>query len=119
MQEAISENVYAGNAMSRRASLQYGRLIPSSPFGQVDSAIGKGLSAGTTGLIAPSLVIEADYETHVIDGVTLVFQNTPGTEAPAEMNTWFPTRRFSGLQKISLLRFITSTRFAARWCAMH
>ena len=93
MQEAISENVYAGNAMSRRASLQYGRLIPSSPFGQVDSAIGKGLSAGTTGLIAPSLVIEADYETHVIDGVTLVFQNTPGTEAPAEMNTWFPDQK--------------------------
>jgi len=93
MQEAISENVYAGNAMSRRASLQYGRFIPSSPFGQVDSAIGKGLSAGTTGLIAPSLVIKEDYETHVIDGVTLVFQNTPGTEAPAEMNTWFPDQK--------------------------
>ncbi|MCH1601201.1 MAG: MBL fold metallo-hydrolase [Pseudomonadales bacterium] len=93
MEEAISENVYAGNAMSRRAALQYGRLIPSSPFGQVDSAIGKGLAAGTTGLIAPSLVIEDDYETHVIDGVTMVFQNTPGTEAPAEMNTWFPEQK--------------------------
>ena len=93
MEEAISENVYAGNAMSRRAALQYGRLIPSSRFGQVDSAIGKGLAAGTTGLIAPSLVIEDDYETHVIDGVTMVFQNTPGTEAPAEMNTWFPEQK--------------------------
>ena len=93
MEEAISENVYAGNAMSRRAALQYGRLIPSSPFGQVDSAIGKGLAAGTTGLIAPSLVIEDDHETHVIDGVTMVFQNTPGTEAPAEMNTWFPEQK--------------------------
>jgi len=93
MEEAISENVYAGNAMSRRAALQYGRLIPSSPFGQVDSAIGKGLAAGTTGLIAPSLVIEDDYETHVIDGVTMMFQNTPGTEAPAEMNTWFPEQK--------------------------
>jgi alkyl sulfatase BDS1-like metallo-beta-lactamase superfamily hydrolase len=79
--------------MSRRAALQYGRLIPSSPFGQVDSAIGKGLAAGTTGLIAPSLVIEDDHETHVIDGVTMVFQNTPGTEAPAEMNTWFPEQK--------------------------
>ena len=93
MAEAISENVYAGNAMSRRAGLQYGRNIPSSPFGQVDSAIGKGLAAGTTGLIAPTLVIEEDFEEHIIDGVTMVFQNTPGTEAPAEMNTWFPEQK--------------------------
>jgi len=90
MHEAIAENVYAGNAMSRRAGLQYGRVMPSSPFGQVDSAIGKGLAAGTTGLIAPTLVIEDDYEQHVIDGITIEFQNTPGTEAPAEMNAWFP-----------------------------
>ncbi|MDD9890911.1 MAG: MBL fold metallo-hydrolase [Gammaproteobacteria bacterium] len=93
MAEAISENVYAGNAMSRRAGLQYGRNIPSSPFGQVDSAIGKGLAAGTTGLIAPTLVIEEDFEEHIIDGITMVFQNTPGTEAPAEMNTWFPEQK--------------------------
>jgi linear primary-alkylsulfatase len=93
MQEAIAENVYAGNAMSRRAGLQYGRVIPSGPFGQVDSAIGKALAAGTTGLIAPSLVIENGYEEHTIDGVKMVFQNTPGTEAPAEMNTWFPDEK--------------------------
>ena len=93
MQEAVSENVYAGTAMSRRAVMQYGRAIPSSPFGQVDSAIGKGLSAGTTGLIAPTVVIGQDFEEHVIDGVRIVFQNTPGTEAPAEMNAWFPDRR--------------------------
>lgn len=93
MEEAIAENVYAGNAMSRRAGLQYGRGIPSGPFGQVDSAIGKALAAGTTGLIAPTLVIEDSYEEHVIDGVRMVFQNTPGTEAPAEMNTWFPDQK--------------------------
>jgi alkyl sulfatase BDS1-like metallo-beta-lactamase superfamily hydrolase len=93
MAEAIAENVYAGNAMSRRAGFQYGRFIPSGPFGQVDSAIGKGLSAGTTGLIAPTLVVEGEYESHNIDGVNMVFQNTPGTEAPAEMNTWFPDHK--------------------------
>ncbi|MDA0279071.1 MAG: MBL fold metallo-hydrolase [Proteobacteria bacterium] len=93
MEEAIAENVYAGNAMSRRAGLQYGRGIPSGPFGQVDSAIGKALAAGTTGLIAPTLVIEDSYEEHVIDGVRMVFQNSPGTEAPAEMNTWFPDQK--------------------------
>ena len=93
MQEAVSENVYAGNAMSRRSGMQYGRVIPQSPFGQVDSAIGKALAAGTTGLIAPTLVINAAFEEHVIDGVRIVFQNTPGTEAPAEMNAWFPEHK--------------------------
>lgn len=93
MEEAIAENVYAGNAMSRRAGLQYGRGIPSGPYGQVDSAIGKALAAGTTGLIAPTLVIEDAYEEHIVDGVRMMFQNTPGTEAPAEMNTWFPEQK--------------------------
>ena len=93
MQEAISESVYAGNAMGRRAGLQYGLVIPSSPFGQVDSAIGKGLAVGTRSLVAPTLVIEDDFEEHVIDGVRIIFQNTPGTEAPAEMNAWFPQQR--------------------------
>ncbi len=90
MENAIAENVYAGNAMARRASYQYGRVLPVSPFGQVDSAIGKATASGRLGLIAPTKVIEADFEEHTIDGVRMVFQNTPGTEAPAEMNTWFP-----------------------------
>jgi alkyl sulfatase BDS1-like metallo-beta-lactamase superfamily hydrolase len=90
MEHAISENVYAGNAMTRRASYQYGLVLPVSPFGQVDSAIGKAAARGSLGLIAPSMVIEKDFEEHTIDGVRMVFQNTPGTEAPAEMNTWFP-----------------------------
>ncbi len=93
MEEAVAENVYAGPAMSRRAVMQYGRTIPPSPFGRVDSAIGKGLAAGTTGLIAPTTVVEDDFEEHVIDGIRIVFQNTPGTEAPAEMNAWFPEQR--------------------------
>ena len=90
MEHAISENVYAGNAMTRRAAYQYGRVLPVSPFGQVDSAIGKATASGTLGLIAPTMTIEDDFEEHTIDGVKMVFQNTPGTEAPAEMNTWFP-----------------------------
>lgn len=93
MEEAIAENVYAGNAMSRRASYQYGNLLPSGPYGQVDSAIGKALARGTSGLIAPTLVIAQEFEEHTIDGVRIVFQNTPGTEAPAEMNAWFPEQK--------------------------
>jgi len=90
MENAIAENIYAGNAMTRRASYQYGRVLPVSPFGQVDSAIGKATANGIVGLVPPTHIIEEDFEEHTIDGVRMVFQNTPGTEAPAEMNTWFP-----------------------------
>ncbi|MBP1777979.1 MAG: hypothetical protein H6Q86_3990 [candidate division NC10 bacterium] len=90
MEHAIAENVYAGNAMVRRAFFQYGLLLPRSPFGHVDQAIGKNTAAGNTGLIEPSRYITKDFEEVTIDGVRMVFQNTPGTEAPAEMNTWFP-----------------------------
>jgi alkyl sulfatase BDS1-like metallo-beta-lactamase superfamily hydrolase len=90
MEHAIAENVYAGNAMTRRLFYQYGILLPRSPFGHVDQSIGKNVAAGNLGLIAPTRTIEKDIEEVTIDGVTMVFQNTPGTEAPAEMNTWFP-----------------------------
>jgi len=90
MEHAVAENVYAGNAMIRRAFYQYGLLLPRSPFGHVDQAIGKAGSSGSSGLIAPTRIIERDIEELTVDGVRMVFQNTPGTEAPAEMNTWFP-----------------------------
>jgi alkyl sulfatase BDS1-like metallo-beta-lactamase superfamily hydrolase len=90
MESAVSENVYAGNAMNRRMFYQYGVLLPRSPFGHVDQSIGKNTAAGNTGLIPPTKVIEEDIEELTVDGVRMVFQNTPGTEAPAEMNTYFP-----------------------------
>jgi alkyl sulfatase BDS1-like metallo-beta-lactamase superfamily hydrolase len=90
MDHAVSENVYAGTAMNRRMFYQYGVLLPRSPFGHVDQSIGKAVSAGNLGLIAPTMIIKDDYETHLVDGVKMVFQNTPGTEAPSEMNTYLP-----------------------------
>jgi alkyl sulfatase BDS1-like metallo-beta-lactamase superfamily hydrolase len=90
MQHAVSENVYAGNAMTRRMFYQYGVLLPRSPYGHVDQSIGKNTAAGNLGLIPPTVLIEGDFEEMTIDGVRMEFQNTPGTEAPAEMNTWFP-----------------------------
>ena len=90
MEHAVAENVYAGNAMNRRLFFQYGVLLPPSPFGHVDQAIGKNTAKGNLGLIQPTRVIEKDFEELTIDGVQMVFQNTPGTEAPAEMNTYFP-----------------------------
>ena len=90
MDHAVAENVYAGNAMNRRLFFQYGVLLPRSPYGHVDQSIGKNTAAGNLGLIAPNVVIEDDIEELTVDGVRMVFQNTPGTEAPAEMNTYFP-----------------------------
>jgi alkyl sulfatase BDS1-like metallo-beta-lactamase superfamily hydrolase len=90
MKHAVSENIYAGNAMSRRLFYQYGVLLPAGPHGHVDQSIGKNISSGNIGLIAPTIVINEDIENLTVDGVKMVFQNTPGTEAPAEMNTYFP-----------------------------
>ena len=90
MKHAVSENVYAGNAMTRRLFYQYGVLLPAGPNGHVDQSIGKNVSSGNIGLIAPTVIITKDIETLTVDGVKMVFQNTPGTEAPAEMNTYFP-----------------------------
>ena len=90
MEHAVSENVYAGNAMNRRLFYQYGVLLKRSPFGHVDQSIGKNVAAGNAGLIPPTVIIKDEIEELTVDGVKMVFQNTPGTEAPAEMNTYFP-----------------------------
>ena len=90
MQYAISEQVFAGNAMNRRMFYQYGSLLPASPYGYVGQGLAQGTAAGHTGLIPPSRIIEKEVEELTVDGVKMVFQNTPNTEAPAEMNTWFP-----------------------------
>jgi alkyl sulfatase BDS1-like metallo-beta-lactamase superfamily hydrolase len=93
MEHAVSENVYAGNAMTRRLFYQYGVLLKTDPHGHVDQSIGKNVSSGNIGLIEPTIVITKDIEKLTIDGVEMVFQNTPGTEAPAEMNTYFPAMK--------------------------
>ena len=89
-QHAIAENVYAGKAMTRRANYQYGVLLEPGVTGTLAQGIGMGQSTGTVSYLAPTYEITATGETLVIDGVEMEFQMTPGTEAPAEMNTWFP-----------------------------
>jgi alkyl sulfatase BDS1-like metallo-beta-lactamase superfamily hydrolase len=90
LRAAISENVFAGNAMSRRTQWQYAVLLQRSPFGHVDQAIGKNVANGNTGLIAPNRLVSKELEEITLDGVRMVFQNAPDTEAPVQMNTWFP-----------------------------
>ncbi len=93
MEEAVSENIYAGNAMNRRLFYQYGVLLPASPFGHAGQGLMQNVSAGNLGLLPPTYVVEEDIEELVVDGVKMVFQNTPGTEAPAEMNTYLPDKK--------------------------
>lgn len=90
MEHAIKENVLAGNVMTRRATFQYGNVLPKGATGQVDAAIGKGLSIGMFGLIKPTVEIDDNERVMTVDGVEMVFINTPGGESPAEMNTYFP-----------------------------
>lgn len=93
MEAAIKENVLAGNAMIRRATYQYGTLLPKGEQGQVDMAIGKGVARGPLSIIAPTKLIEGNLQELDIDGVPFTFQNTPGTESPAEMNVWLPQQK--------------------------
>ncbi len=89
--EVMSENVYAGNIMSRRTYNQYGTILPIGPRGQVDDGLGKTMSSnGTITIAPPTNTIKEKHETHVIDGVTFEFMLTPHTEAPSEMIMYFP-----------------------------
>lgn len=90
MEAAVSENVLAGVPMRRRAMFQFGPTLAAGPRSHVDAGLGKTMGRGTSSLIAPTMLIAQPMETHVIDGVEIVFQLTPETEAPAEMNFFFP-----------------------------
>lgn len=89
-EHAVSENVIAGNAMARRAVYMYGALLPRNAQGGVNGGLGQTTSTGVPSLLLPTRFITKSGEELTLDGVRMVFQMTPGTEAPAEMNTWFP-----------------------------
>jgi alkyl sulfatase BDS1-like metallo-beta-lactamase superfamily hydrolase len=90
LHETVAENVVAGPAMLRRAAYQFGPLLPPGPKGHVDCGLGVAMPLGFSGLIAPTHNIQSTGEEMTIDGVRIVFQMTPESEAPAEMNFFFP-----------------------------
>jgi alkyl sulfatase BDS1-like metallo-beta-lactamase superfamily hydrolase len=90
VEHAVSENVIAGNAMGRRAVYMYGALLPRNPQGGVNGGLGMTVSTGLPTLIIPTDIISTTGTKMTIDGVDMEFQMTPGTEAPTEMNTFFP-----------------------------
>ncbi|GAA1284191.1 MBL fold metallo-hydrolase [Streptomyces sp. NBC_01474] len=93
MHHAVSENVFAGPAMLRRAVYMYGRSLPVGADGSVGFGLGQALSTGTVGLIPPTESITGTGQELVLDGVRLIFQLTPDTEAPSEMNFYLPDHR--------------------------
>ncbi len=93
LDHAVSENVYAGTAMGRRAGYMYGARLWRGPDGQIGSGLGQTTSLGTMTLIPPNRDVTATGQEETVDGVRMVFQLTPGTEAPAEMNFHFPDHR--------------------------
>lgn len=89
----MSENVFVGTAMKRRSLYQYGSVIQPGEQGRLSVGIGLAVSQGEVGYLSPTFnVTEEVFET-TIDGVKVIFQLTPDTESPAEMNTYFPDKK--------------------------
>jgi alkyl sulfatase BDS1-like metallo-beta-lactamase superfamily hydrolase len=112
MNHLVSEAVFAGNAMNRRLFYQYGMLLPRSPYGFVTQGLGHAVSFGSVGLIAPTRLISEPIVDTTVDGLRMIFHNTPNTEAPVEMNTYLPDYKalwmaeniMAGLHNIYTLR---------------
>ncbi|UYO97312.1 MBL fold metallo-hydrolase [Microbacterium sp. M28] len=93
VEHAVAENVYAGTAMGRRAGYMYGAALDRGPKGAVGAGLGQTTSTGEATLIPPTREITTTGETHTVDGLEIVFQMAPGTEAPSEMHFYFPKYR--------------------------
>ena len=94
LHETVGENVIAGVAMGRRSIYQFGPMLPPGPKGHVDCGLGNSIPIGPPGLIAPTEEVMVTGEEKIVDGVRIVFQLTPESEAPAEMNFYFPERKW-------------------------
>ena len=93
LEHAVSENIIAGPAMLRRARFQFGFTLPRSAEGEITSGLGPCPSMGSLSLIAPTDLVTHTGQEITVGDVTMVFQLTPGTEAPAEMNFYLPQFR--------------------------
>ena len=101
-EEATSENVIAGTAMSRRAMFMYGKRLARSERGHVDSGLGISPAFGSFGLLEPTEIIDHTPQKLIIDGLEFIFQNAPGSEAPAELTFYLPhVRAFNGAEVTS------------------
>lgn len=102
MEEATSENILAGPTMGRRAVYMYGRDLPKSIYGHVDTGLGKAPAFGTVGIVQPNVLVSETGQRHTVDGVDIEFQYTPNSEAPAELTFYLPKQKaFCGAELLS------------------
>ena len=93
LEEAVSENVMMGNVMSRRASYMYGNLAGWAPDRSVGAGLAQLTSSGAFTLLPPTDIVSETGQEMTIDGLRIVFQHTPGAEAPAELCFYLPDHR--------------------------
>jgi len=102
MEEALSENLTAGAAMSRRASYMYGKFLPRTERGHVGTGLGKAPAFGSMGIVEPNIIVDDSNDKMTIDGVPFVFQYVPESEAPAEFTFYLPKHNaFAGAELVS------------------
>ena len=102
IEEATSENILAGVTMGRRSLFMFGPRLPRGERGHVGSGLGKGPAYGTIGILPPTQIIDETPTELTVDGVKLVFQNAPGSEAPAELTFYLPELgAFCGAEVVS------------------
>ncbi|WP_085649144.1 MULTISPECIES: alkyl/aryl-sulfatase [unclassified Pseudomonas] len=96
MEEATSENILAGPAMARRSMYQFGKNLTPGATGIVDTGLGKNVAYGSMGILPPTQIIDQPIQPLVLDGVSFVFHNMPGAEAPAELTFSIPALKAYG-----------------------
>lgn len=102
LEEATSENVLVGTGMARRSLYQFGRDLPRSAKGNVDTGLGKDVAYGTIGILPPNRLIEQPTQALQLDGVDFVFHNVPGAECPAELTFSVPSRKlYDGAENLA------------------
>lgn len=102
LEEATSENILVGTGMARRSFYQFGRDLPRSAKGNVDTGLGKDVAYGAIGIIAPNWLIYKPTQPMQLDGVDFVFHNVPGAECPAEMTFSIPDKKlYDGAENLA------------------
>lgn len=102
LEEATSENILVGTGMARRSLYQFGRDLPRSAKGNVDTGLGKDVAYGTIGILPPNRLIEQPTQALQLDGVDFVFHNVPGAECPAELTFSIPSKKlYDGAENLA------------------
>ena len=125
LKETIDENVLAGNAMSRRGGIQYGSTLGAHEAGAIDAALANGYSYGEITMVIPDQTFNTNgkkFDHQLIDGLEMIFMDTAGTEAPAGMVTYIPSKQsiwagemmYQGMHNVYTLRG-AKVRDALKW----